>query len=214
MANDRLFENIRHWLPDASAVTGLNGIPSIQGISRVPPVGEWTPFNNLSRTFTKALGVQMYVEDYRLHRLWATPDRYVPILRRAGVVLTPDFSLYTDVPLALNLYNHYRKHWLGAYWQRHGITVLPTIGWAGEDSFAWCFDGEPSHSVVSVSSVGTQRRADTRAAFLRGYDAMLERLQPQSVLFFGKVPDGCRGSICPVEAFYQTVKRRAASADA
>lgn len=214
MANDRLFENLRHWLPHASAVTGLNGIPSIRGVSSVPPVGAWTPFNNLSRAFTKSLGVQMYVDDYRLHRLWATPDRYVPILQRAGVVLTPDFSLYTDVPLALNLYNHYRKHWLGAYWQRHGITVLPTIGWADENSFAWCFDGEPSQSVVSVSSVGTQRRADTKAAFLRGYDAMLERLQPQTVLFFGNIPRECRGNICPVEAFYKTVKRRAASADA
>ena len=28
--------------------------------------------------------------------------------------MTPDFSLFTDYPVAVQLYNHWRKHLLGA----------------------------------------------------------------------------------------------------
>ena len=203
----KLFERLQLWIPEPGEVAGPYGIPIIRA-QALPYVDEWRPFNDLSKPFDKNMGVSMYVDDYRIHRLWASPDRYVPILAKAGVALSPDFSIYTDMPVALGIYNHYRKHWLAAYWQKHRDTVIPTICWGDEDSFAWCFDGEPTGCVVSVSSVGTQRRADTKAAFVRGYDAMMERLKPEAVLFFGIIPKECRGNICPVEAFYKTVERR------
>lgn len=214
MAKDQLYENIKHWLPKPKDCAGAFGIPVISS-TELPAVDQWMPFNYLPGSGADDHeGVSMYVDDYQINRLWNQPTRYVDMLSKAGLVLTPDYSLYTDVPVTLNLYNHYRKHWLGAYWQRHGVKVVPTICWSDENSFDYCFDGEPVSAVVSVSSVGTQRRADTKAAFLRGYDAMLERLQPQTVLFFGNIPRECRGNICPVEAFYKTVERRAASAKA
>ena len=46
-------------------------------------------------------------------------------------------------PFAMQIYNQYRKHWLAAYWQLNGITVYPTISWSDENSYEWCFDGEP-----------------------------------------------------------------------
>ena len=36
---------------------------------------------------------------------------------------------------------------------------------------------------------------------MMGYDAIPERLQPEAVLFFGSVPDGCRGNVLPAETF-------------
>lgn len=53
----------------------------------------------------------------------------------------------------MKIYNHYRKHWLGAYWQDNGITVIPTISWSDKESFGWCFDGELVGGTVAVSSV-------------------------------------------------------------
>ena len=64
------------------------------------------------------------------------------MFRRFRFVCTPDFSMYTDFPLALQINSHYRKHWLGAYWQSKGITVIPTIFWSDERSFEWCFDAD------------------------------------------------------------------------
>lgn len=64
-------------------------------------------------------GYIFFVDDYQFIRLWNDPDRYMPMLQQFRYVLTPDFSLYTDFPKALQIWNHYRKHWIGAYMQMY-----------------------------------------------------------------------------------------------
>ena len=110
-------------------------------------------------------------------------------------MLSPDFSLFTDYPPAVQIYNHWRKHLLAAFWQQMGLTVIPSICWSDEDSFAWCFDGEPVGGTVAVSSVGTQKAPEARRLFLLGYKEMLARLKPEKIIFFGDVPEGCTGNI-------------------
>lgn len=61
--------------------------------------------------------------------------------------------------------------------------------------------------VVAVSSIGTQNHSETKAAFLYGYDAMLERLQPKTILFYGNVPKECKGNIVHIPPFYEKFKR-------
>lgn len=206
MQPNRGLENLTKWLPQDWELSGQYGIPRIRP-QELPFVDEFVPFADLSKKFTKGQGVQMFVDDYRLERLWQRPDKYLEPLQRAGVVFSPDFSLYTDMPRILQLYSHYKKHWLAAYWQRNSITVIPTICWSDEKSFDFCFDGEPKENTVAVSSVGTQRGAETKAAFLLGYDAMMERLQPETVLFFGNIPKECKGNICPVQTFYKRFEK-------
>lgn len=154
-------------------------------------------------------GVHFFLDDYQFHRIWAKPDRYIELLRRFRCVCSPDFSLYTDYPKALQVYNHYRKHWLGAYWQQNGIVVIPTIGWSDRSSYDWCFDGEPENSVVAVSSTGTQTNEISRRLFLNGYNEMLERLRPSKVLFYGRVPKECDSPlIVPIGSFCAVLKQR------
>lgn len=153
-------------------------------------------------------GLHFFVDDYQFSRVWNNPEAYLPMLARFKCVCTPDFSTYTDFPKAVQIYNHYRKHWLGAYWQQNGVTVIPTISWSSVDSLKWCFNGEPAGGAVAVSSVGTQLNAQSRALFMAGYNAMLARLRPTTIYFYGKVPEGCQGNIVPVEAFQLSVRRR------
>lgn len=104
------------------------------------------------------------------------------------------------------MYNHYRKHWLGAYWQMHGIEVIPTICWSNRDSFDWCFDGEPVGGTVAVSSVGTQNNKLAKQLFVDGYNEMIKRLQPTTVIFYGNIPSECTGNIVKVRAFQEKFK--------
>lgn len=153
-------------------------------------------------------GVHFFIDDYQFTRLWSNPDGYIELLQKFRCVCTPDFSTYTDFPKAIQIYNHYRKHWLGAYWQMYGINVIPTISWSDESSFDWCFDGEPIGGTVAVSSVGTQMNETARRLFRAGYNEMLKRLNPSAVLFYGFVPDGCTGNIIPLPTFQQGLKNR------
>lgn len=151
----------------------------------------------------KDKAIHFFLDDYQFTRLWNSPDRYLEVLKRFKAVFTPDFSMYSDFPKAIQIYNHYRKHWLGAYWQENDITVIPTISWSDENSFEWCFDGEPVGGAVAVSSVGTQNSAETKAMFLKGYNEMIKRLQPSLIYFYGKVPEECEGNIRKVPAFQE-----------
>ena len=153
------------------------------------------------------IGVHFYTDDYRFERIWNDPVRYMRFLSRFAAVMSPDYSLFTDYPKAVQIYNHWKKHILAAYWQRMGLCVIPSVSWADKDSFSWCFDGEPQNATVSVSSVGAIKGKEAKARFLDGYNAMLERLQPEKIIFFGKVPSECEGNIEPHSPFYESYEK-------
>ena len=110
--------------------------------------------------------------------------------------------MFTDWPVAVQLWNHYRKHFVGAYLQKLGVRVYSTICWSDESSYNWCFDGEPVGGCLAVSSMGTQKNKETKRLFQKGYDAMLERLHPETIIFYGRVPDACKGNIVSIKPFY------------
>ena len=128
-----------------------------------------------------------FVDDYQFERVWHSPDHYLSVLQRFKAVLSPDFSMYTDFPRAISIFNHYRTQWCGAYWQDHGINVIPTIGWVGrgDDSFVW--DGIPRNALVCISTVGSFSKKEYRDLWLDGYHRALDVLQPKKVLFYGKL---------------------------
>lgn len=169
----------------------------------------FVPFHEAKRVKkAEGTGIHFFVHDFLFQRLWTHREMYLPMLQRFDAVMTPDFSLYTDWPMVIQLYNHYRKHLLGAWLQREGVKVYPTIGWSDETSYDWCFDGEPMGGTVCVSSVGTQKSKETKRLFLRGYEAMLERLMPETIVFFGSVPAECKGNIVQMEPYYKKIEER------
>ena len=192
----------------AFETVGEYGIPALHPV-RLDKRLEWIRFNHALREPDKArYGVHFFIDDYLFERAWHDPKRYALFLRQFPAVMTPDFSMYTDYPKAVQVYNHWRKHQLGAYWQWLGLTVIPTICWSDESSFDWCFDGEPVGGTVAVSSVGTQKNPAARQLFIRGYNEMLLRLRPARIIFFGDVPPECGGIIEHHDPFYKAVHAR------
>jgi hypothetical protein len=173
------------------------------------PQGEFIPMNyaNTAKDQSGKI-IHCFVDDYQFTRYWNQPDKYLPILKRFEAVCSPDFSTYTDMPLAMQIYNHYRKHWLAAYWQLFGMTVYPTISWSNEKSYDWCFDGEPVGGIVAVSSVGTQQNKESKKLFLRGYEEMMKRLEPSWIIFYGQVPKECDWNVIRVNPYYESIVER------
>lgn len=144
---------------------------------------------------TRDTGVHFFLEDYQFERVWLKPTTYLDRLKQFKFVLTPDFSLYTDHPKAVQIFSHYKKHWVGAFWESQGLRVIPTICWSDSKSFEWCFDGEPINSVVAVSTKGTQGNQTAKERFLAGYNQMIKRLNPTQILLFGKNPKTLEGNV-------------------
>ena len=202
------FENLDkfHFAGD-----GKFDIPIIYPETKYPPE-DFIPMNYAkTENDPGQKGIHCFVDDYQFIRFWNQPDKYISMLQRFKAVCAPDFSTYVDMPLAMQIYNHYRKHWLGAYWQLHGITVYPTISWSTPDSYDWCFDGEPRGGIVTVSSVGTQANEESKKLFLAGYKEMIKRLDPAQVIFYGKVPEECDWNVIRIKAHQEKIKERSVS---
>ena len=101
---------------------------------------------------------------------------------RFTVLFSPDFSLYPEMPLSVQLYNVYRSRWCGAHWTANGYTVIPTVSWSNPASYAFCFEGIAPYSMVALTTLGTRRH---KHDFLHGFDALVERVRPSRVLCYG-----------------------------
>lgn len=147
-----------------------------------------------------------YYDDYKFINAWREPEKYLAKLKTFKAVISPDFSLYTDFPRALQILSCYRRQWCGAFWQSQGIDVIPDVVWGDKESFQYCFDGIPKHSTVAVSSVGVKLDKEWNNVngdmFKAGYDEMMNRLEPTTVLFYGDMIDGLGGNIIQIPSYY------------
>ncbi len=160
------------------------GIPDLPyaPLSAVP---DWlVPYRTRMRDKpTDGGAVHFFLFDAIFESVWNAPTKSARYLNRFNTLLSPDFSLHADLPLALQIYNVYRSRWCAAHWTANGHTVIPTVGWGTPDSYAFCFDGIAPHSVVALTTLGTRRRKED---FLHGFDAMVERVMPSAVLCYGE----------------------------
>ena len=177
------------------AGVGEYDIPQIIGVDDIQ-VKEWIPFNYvLTCKEPQEKGVHFFLDDYQFERVWNNIDKYTEVLQRFKAVMSPDFSMFTVNPKALQIYQHFRKHFIGAYWQANGLTVIPTINWADEKSFEWCFDGEPTNSIVAISTVGSMNSKANKEGFYKGYEEMKKQLQPKKILCYGTVPEEIKNEV-------------------
>jgi hypothetical protein len=160
------------------------GIPSLRpsALSHVP--AKLVPYRTrLTPTQQAGCAVHFFLFDAIFESVWNCPAKSGRYLHSFECLLTPDFSLNVDMPLAVQVFNVYRNRWCGANWQAQGHTVIPTVGWSTPDSYNFCFLGIPTNSPVALTTLGTRRQ---KAVFLHGFFALLERLQPSVILCYGK----------------------------
>ena len=165
-------------------------------------IKEWIGFNYvLSDKEPEGKAVHFFLDDYQFQRLWNNPEKYIEKLKRYEVVLTPDFSPYGDMPMATQIFNHYRKHWVGALLQEYGVKVVPTIRASRDErSFEWYLDGEPKGGVVCISSMWTADE-EARKYFMREFNTMVETLKPEKIYVYGNEVEGLKGNIEYIQPF-------------
>ena len=144
--------------------------------------------------------VHFFLDDYRFETVWSRPRKALEALAPYTTLLSPDFSLYREWPLALQIFNTYRNRWCGAFWLSRGFRVIPTVSWSTAESYAFCFLGLPRRSVVAVSAVGVGLDRPLEGYLFReGFREMVARLEPTVALSYGPLPAGCRELVEVVE---------------
>lgn len=171
-------------------------MPIIRNDGFIP--SELIGFNYAKTNDRKDVGIHFFVDDYQFERVWNAPEKYIEILREYDCILSPDFSLYMDMPMAMKIWNIYRSRQIGAYYQSEGINVIPTISWAEKETFEFCFRGIPEGSIVSVSTIGVKENKDALQIWKEGMDAMIEVIKPSEILVYGGALEYDYGKIKPI----------------
>lgn len=152
-------------------------------------------FNYAKTCKERNCGVHFYVDDYQFERVWNCPERYVELLWEYDCVLSPDFSLYLDMPMPMKIWNIYRSRQIGAFFQSRGIKVIPTISWAEPETYEFCFQGIPKGSIVSVSTIGVKEKKTALDIWNAGMREMIKRIEPCAIVVYGGKLDFDYGDI-------------------
>lgn len=165
---------------------GRDGMPRLKGCMAKPR--DLMGFN-YAKTATDAdkrgRACHFFIDDYQFERVWNSPERYLDCLKGYDCVLTPDFSLYMDMPLPMQVWNLYRSRALGRFWQSRGLRVVPTLSWAQPETYPWAFGGLPRRSTVAVSTVGVKGDDEATGVWFDGMAEAMRALKPRRVLLYG-----------------------------
>lgn len=136
--------------------------------------------------------IHFFTYDWKFEKVYENADEELEKLSQYYCLLSPDFSLFTNMPLAKQIESVFKNRWCGAYWQSKGLKVIPTVSWSDERSFHFCFDGIEEGAIVAVC---TYYRENCEEEFMLGYNEMIKRIKPSMVLCYDEPFKSMHGNI-------------------
>lgn len=176
----------------------LVGNADYDGYIELPVIRTSNLIPNRVVTFSKAMSkawrdfdcwVMFYEHDVKFERLWNDPNKYLKKLKRFNGVISPDFSLYRNMPLVMQMWNTYRGRALASWLQNNGIEVIPNVRWGDARTYDFCFDGIEKGKTAAVSTHGCIKRREDRAYFKAGLAQLVKRKAPKTMIVYGAAPD-------------------------
>ena len=190
--NNKKFNNydvVHAFLVENADFDGYIELPVIKTSDKVP---------EKVVTFSKAMSkswsdfdcwVVFYEHDRKFERLWNNPKQYLDKLKKFKGVISPDFSLYRNMPLIMQMWNTYRGRAIAVWLQNNGIDIIPNVRFGDERTFSFCFDGIEENKTVAVGTHGCIKRKEDKIFFKIGLARMVQRLSPKTIIVYGSVPD-------------------------
>ena len=147
------------------------------------------PFSKSIRHSDPCAWVHFFEDDASIERLWNRPRVYLPVLKRYAGVISPDYSLYRDMPLVMQANNVYRGRALSHWLQKNGVRVIPNIRFGDERTYGFCCAGIERGGTIAIGSHGCIKGREDRRYFKQGLSAVMDILCPQRLIVYGSAPD-------------------------
>lgn len=204
---ERTYKAYNLQFNDLERTAGKYQMPVIQREIINAPEKQPIGFNYVLSSKEKDRAVHFFVDDYQMERVWNDPETYVEKLMDFDCVFTPDFSLYLDMPIAMQIWNTYRSRLIGQIMQDYGIKVIPTVSWGTPETFEFCFDGIEEGCICVVSTIGVKKDDEATEIWRSGMDEMIKRIKPYAIwVYGGEVEYDYKG--IPVKYFVNSVTER------
>ncbi|MCR5323256.1 MAG: DUF4417 domain-containing protein [Lachnospiraceae bacterium] len=147
------------------------------------------------KNFVKDSFVCFYIDDYKFdgpRGIWHDYQQALRVLCHFAGVITPDFSTYQDFPIPIKLFSTYRMRVYGYWLGKNGLAVINNVRWGTPETWSYCFEGIPTHSIVAIGTVGGgPRKLKDRKRFEHGLFQMVKVLQPHTIIVYGSADYTC-----------------------
>lgn len=184
-------DGFRYELVEGAEFEEPFDIPIIKPLpDDIPLPRSLIPFDKRHQTNNFNQWVHCYLFDFRFKQLITNTEKHMEIIRKFDGFITPDPSLYRDMPLSPQIANTYLNRAVGHYMQRMGIPTIVNIRWSTEKSFPFAFLGAPHNSTIATSNHGSLRGKENLYWFELGFDEMVNQLTPKRVILHGNITNG------------------------
>lgn len=131
-----------------------------------------------------------YEDDYQFERFWKSPSKYIPKLRQFRFGISPDYSVYLDMPRSQQIWNCWRNRVSAYNMQRKGLRIVPNVSWSDYESLEWALNGIPEHSALGVTTQGCMGYDYVcKQALLNGLHELVIQKYPELLLIYGSFPE-------------------------
>jgi len=178
--------DVSNWrLLQGLTVVSPYDIPKIQACTLVPErLISFSEAMRMQRPDATAW-VHFYEDDYRFERFWRSPEKYLERLSAFAGVISPDFSLYRNMPTAQKIHNTFRNQLLGAWLQARGLEVIANVRISGRDSAAHALAGTPHRSTLALGLHGCTKDVTNRGHVVEEIQLVCEVCQPENLVVYG-----------------------------
>ncbi|MBO4775650.1 MAG: DUF4417 domain-containing protein [Lachnospiraceae bacterium] len=177
------------FLVEHASYDGFLEIPIINPITENRKPKHLIVFSKAVKSSDYNSWVHFYEDDAAFERIWNNPRKYLPILQKYKGVITPDFSLYRDMPLVMQFWNIYRSRAIGKWLQDNGVNVIVNTRFGDERTYKACCYGVPKNSIISIGTHGCIRIKDDKQYLIEGLDYVINTIHPKIIIVYGAAPN-------------------------
>lgn len=180
------------WQIKGAELSGKYEIPVLHGTSKIPDdLVPFTDCGNEKDPEQKAVHFYQFDECFiNCLESEAKLTKKLNILKKFQSVITPDYSVYRDMPLAQQIFQIYKSRTKGNFLMQNGIKIIPNVRWGDERTYDFAFDGIDKWGVVAIGVQGAYGIKDNSEYFEKGFYKMLDVLEPETILCYGKLSKG------------------------
>ena len=148
---------------------------------------ELISFSKINKCTEYNKWVHFYEHDYIIERICKYPEKYLQKLKQFKGVITPDFSLYRDMPFTMQINNIFRSHQIGRWLQNEGIDVITNIRYGDDRTYKIACLGVPKHSTVAIGTYGSIKDKENRKYLEAGLPIVFNTIRPKTLVIYGSV---------------------------
>ena len=184
--NTTLYLNRLH----GATLVGIYGMPQLEPCNATNVCNPIAFHIANATTQTQGHWYHFFEYDYQIERMWNRPTDYLEKLRRFDGGISPDYSMYVDMPGALQVWNCWRNRTMAYWMQKQGLNVIPNACWGDEQSLTWAFDGLPQYSALAFTTQGCMQRTNRcKQVLVNGIHELIRQKHPTQLFVYGKFPE-------------------------